>query len=124
MIQEQKDKLEISESNQQELVEEVINYENLPIFKCIEGYENKQTSIILDYTKPLKVLDMKKSEAEGVGEVLYFLEDPLVPHLKKYFEEVVNEEVVNDILIQNEEIINEEIIPTSKLDTDSSNIQN
>lgn len=60
-----------------------------------------------EYNNPLTVLEKKISEAEGVGEVVYFEEFPKVPHLTKYFEIYVDEnqtEVDTDTDIQSDNI--------------------
>lgn len=55
------------------------------------------------YSGVLTVLERKISEAEGIGEVLYFEEHPTVPHLAKYFEIYVNPETTAESKSENAE---------------------
>lgn len=56
-------------------------------FKCKPEHVSKQVSKKINYTHEiLKAIEIKISDAEGIGEVVYFENDPNVPHLTKYFE--------------------------------------
>lgn len=49
-----------------------------------------------DYSKPLKAYEIKKSNAEGLGKVVYFEKHPNLPHLLEWLEEVdpIEEDII------------------------------
>lgn len=85
-------------------------------FKLKENNLRKQPSQILDYTSILEAEEVISSDAENIKEVIYFLEDPTIPHLIENFDEVFlvkegNIEETTDIInIKGNETSSEEFI--------------
>lgn len=114
--------LQVSEELNHQIIAEPERVPIKKLFKCKPEHYNKQLSKVLDYTTELMSDDVIESKAENVGTIIYFQEDDNVPHLAKYFDEVIiplGQGIIKEIEQDNFPV---NAIPASEFDIDRSNL--